>query len=89
LKEPITSNNLNVSFVAKAVKIDENNSLSDINLKIKIEEGQFFIQDFSGQVDQDGKFNLSGAITQNSFRSLFNGKIILSHKDLNDFVEFF
>ena len=84
-----SKNNLNVSFVAKAVKIDENNSLSDINLKIKIEEGKFFIQDFSGQVDQDGKFNLSGAITQNSFRSLFNGKIILNHKDLNDFVEFF
>jgi hypothetical protein len=84
-----SKNNLNVSFVAKAVKIDENNSLSDVNLKIKIADGQFFIQNFSGQVDQDGKFNLSGSITQNSFRSLFNGKVILNHKDLNDFVEFF
>ncbi len=84
-----SKNNLNVSFVAQAVKIDENNSLSNVNLKVKVESGKFVIQDFSGEVDQDGKFNLSGAITQNSFRSIFNGKIVLNHKDLNDFAEFF
>lgn len=81
--------NLNVNFVAKEVKIDKNNSLSNVNLKVKIENGQFYIQDFSGKIDEDGKFDLSGSITQNSFRSIFNGKIILSHKDLNDFAEFF
>ncbi len=84
-----SKNNLNVSFVAKAIKIDENNSLSNVNLKVKVEDGKFLIQNFSGEVDQDGNFNLSGAITQNSFRSIFNGKIVLSHKDLNDFAEFF
>ncbi len=84
-----SKNNLNVSFVAKAVKIDDNNSLSNVNLKVKVEAGKFYIENFSGEVDQDGNFNLSGAITQNSFRSLFNGKIVLNHKDLNDFAEFF
>ena len=84
-----SKNNLNVSFVAKSVKIDENNSLSNVNLKVKVESGKFVIQDFSGEVDQDGNFNLSGAIIQNSFRSIFNGKVVLNHKDLNDFAEFF
>lgn len=83
-----SKNNININFTAKAVTINENNSLSSVNLKAKTKDGEFIIENFSGQGEKDDKFTISGAMTQNSFRSLFDGKIILSHKDLNDFAEF-
>ncbi len=82
-------NRLKAQISLKHVKLDEDNTISDVSAKLAIEGGKLYIQDLSGDLDKDGKFKITGIVTQNSFRSLFNGKVYLTHKDLNDMAEFF
>jgi len=82
-------NKLKASIFLKDIKVNENNSLSDVRAKLSIEDGKLYIQDLTGDIDRDGKFEITGVVTQNSFRSLFNGKLYLNHKDLNDIAESF
>lgn len=88
-KFDFNKNRMKANIYVKDMKLDKDNSLSDLNIKAEIENGKLFIRDFSGNIDQSGKFSLEGTISQNSFRSLFNGKITLNHKDLNDLAEYF
>ena len=48
-----------------------------------------FIQDLKGVIDHEGEFKVSGTVTQNDFRNLFNGQIQIVHKDLNEIAEIF
>ncbi len=84
-----SKNPMQMDISIKDIKLDENNSLSDISIKTAIKDAKWYIQDISGKIDQSGKFKINGVITQNSFRSLFNGKVEFNHKDLNDFAEYF
>ncbi|PCJ29276.1 MAG: hypothetical protein COA94_01940 [Rickettsiales bacterium] len=83
------NHNLKLNITANSVKLNEHSTLSKVNIAANIGEGALLIEDFSGKIDQEGKFNITGGVVQNSFRSLFNGKIKLHHKDLNDFAELF
>ncbi len=82
-------NPMKADLFIKDIKLDENNSLSDVNIKAVVEGGKLYVQNFSGDLDKSGNFKLTGIVTQNSFRSLFNGKIAFNHKDLNDLAEYF
>lgn len=82
-------NKLKANIFFKDVKINENNSLSDVGVRIAIEGGKLYIQDLAGNIDREGEFKVTGIVTQNAFRSLFNGKVYLTHKDLNDIAETF
>ena len=82
-------NRMKADISIKDIKLDENNSLSDVNIRATIEGGKLYVQNFSGEIDRSGKFKVNGIVTQNSFRSLFNGKVALNHKDLNDLAEYF
>ena len=84
-----SKNQMKADLFIKEIKLDENNSLSDVNIRVAIEGGKLYVQDFFGDIDKSGQFKLTGIVTQNSFRSLFNGKIAFSHKDLNDLAEYF
>jgi len=84
-----SKNPMQLDVFFKDIKLDENNSLSEVGIKAEIKDSKLYIQDFSGEIDQSGKFKLNGIITQNSFRSLFNGKLVFNHKDLNDLAEYF
>ena len=54
----------------------------EIKFSSALKEGNFSIHDFSGHSNQ-GEFKVIGEITQNSFRSIFDGKIYFKHKDIN------
>ncbi len=69
--------------------LNKENTIKDINLKIKSEDNAINIQDLSGKMGLDSYFKVSGNVTQNSFRSLFNGKVDLKYQDLNDVVSLF
>jgi hypothetical protein len=84
-----SKNPMQLDIFFKDIKLNENNSLSDVGITAEIKDSKLYIQDFSGGIDQSGKFKLNGIITQNSFRSLFNGKVVFNHKDLNDLAEYF
>lgn len=79
-----TQNNLLANFTAKEIKLDNNNSLDEVNFNIHTADGKIHIEDFSGFSNKTDKFRINGTVTQNSFRKLFEGSISLTHKDLND-----
>ena len=82
------NNPMKIDILVKNIQLDEDNALNNVNIKLAIDNDRLYVHDFSGTADQDGKFNIKGYVSQNSFRSLFKGKVWLQHKDLNDFAEF-
>ncbi|NRB10108.1 MAG: hypothetical protein HRU35_00595 [Rickettsiaceae bacterium] len=79
---------LSLDITAQHIQLDENNALSDLEIKSTLKDGKFNIDKCIAVIDNTGKFNATGVITQNSFRNLFNGKVVLNHRDLNDIAEF-
>lgn len=77
-----------INLFASTIKVDENNTFTNMIFKSEIANGKLQINDFSGQLDKDGNFRITGEVNQNAFRSIFDGMITMNHKDLNDFVEF-
>jgi hypothetical protein len=51
---------------------------NEIKFSSALKEGNFSIHDFSGHSNQ-GEFKVIGEITQNSFRSIFDGKIYFNN----------
>lgn len=82
-------NPTNINIFVKNVRLGKNNSISDLSMRGKIEDGKLNIQNFTGEMGADGKFKIIGVVTQNSFRSLFEGRVVFNHKDLNDLAEYF
>ena len=75
-----------VNISVAQMKLINENTLQDINFQTHIENGKMDIQDLSGKIDVTGKFQISGIISRNSFRSIFHGSIFLQHSNLNDFA---
>lgn len=82
-------NKLKASIFFKDIKISNSSSLRDVNFRITIGDGKLIIQDLIGVIDHEGEFKVSGTVTQNDFRNLFNGQIQIAHNDLNDIAEVF
>ncbi len=80
-------NPMKISVNIKEANMKENVSVLGMNIKLNIEDGKLNIQDFSADINNGGKFKLDGVVSQNSFRSLFLGKVSLAHTDLNDLVQ--
>lgn len=85
-KFDFNKNKFDASISAEKIIMGEKNSMSDVSLKAHIENNKFIIKEFGGKINQDGSFRVSGSATQNDFRSLFEGKILLEHQDLNDLL---
>lgn len=80
-------NNFDLNLSAAYIKLNANNIITNAALSAKLDNGVMQLQDFSGEINKQGRFKLSGDITQNSFRSLFEGKVVLTHNDLNEIAE--
>ena len=80
-------NQTRTTISAKEIVLNPSNIVTDANLKFLIQDGRVNIEDFSGALGQSGGFRVNGVVSENSFRSLFKGKIALIHKDLNDIAE--
>lgn len=84
--------NIRFVFADKLLKIDiaidevilnNNNSLEKIAFTSNLSNGILKIDEFSGSVKPSGEFKLTGDVTQNSIRSMFDGQIYLKHDDIN------
>lgn len=80
---------LSIDLFIKNLKISQDNIIENISFKAATKDDALVVEGFSGSMKDSGAFNLSGLVTKNLFRSVFNGRIDLVHKDLNDFVEYF
>lgn len=83
----LNKNQLKANISANQVILSPKNTVTDVKLDFLIENGEGKVEDFSGTFAQGGGFKVKGTISENSFRSLFNGVIALTHKDLNDLIE--
>ena len=83
-----TTNKLDAKITAANIKLNDNNSLANLELSCLTSGGKLVIKEFSGTIDQNGTFQISGAISQNAFRSIFEGNIYLRHADLGGLAEF-
>lgn len=95
-------NPMKAKIFAKSIQLDDHNLITDVNFSSFIQNGQLYVEDFSGiirpttssdksennNLEKIGEFRMNGIATQNSFRSLFTGKFALVHDDLNDLAEF-
>lgn len=83
----LNKNKLKADIKVSQLQLDDSNVLKDVEFACYVENGKLRIDEFSGKLNQNGAFKISGEATQNSFRSLFEGKIALSQNDLNDIAE--
>ena len=88
-KLDFSKSNMNINFIAKAVRINDSNILDILSLKAHIKDKKLEIEELKAIGDGGAKLTINGSMTQNSFRNIFDGKIMLAHSDLNDFAEFF
>lgn len=82
--------NSKIDFSAERIELDKNNFLSDVKLlTTKTDEGKLSIEQFVGKIDENGKFSIEGNVIKNKFRSIFDGKLLIDHPDLNKLISFF
>lgn len=86
-KFSLNKKQLKANISAKEIILSPKNLIKDVNLNFLVQNGGGKVEDFSGTFDQGGGFKVQGSISENSFRSIFNGVIALTHKDLNDLIE--
>lgn len=73
----------NFNITAKKINI-ASTYVQDFVMEAEVDKGKMRITSFEGIIGQsEGKFNAKGNITQNQYRSLFDGKVFFEHKDLN------
>jgi hypothetical protein len=87
-KMAFSHNKTRVTISAKEIVLSPNNIVTDASLSFLNQDGQVQIEDLTGGFDKNGGFRVNGIVSENSFRSLFKGRIAINHKDLNDLAEF-
>jgi hypothetical protein len=86
-KNEFSKNKFEANIFAKEIIMNANNILSNVSFKANVIDDKLKIQEFVGNIDENGKFKINGAVTRNSFRSVFEGRVIINHDNLNDPVE--
>lgn len=79
-KFSLNKKQLKANISAKEIILSPKNLIKDVNLNFLIQNGEGKVEDFSGTFNQGGGFKAQGTISENSFRSIFNGVIALTHK---------
>lgn len=78
---------LKTDISVETVNLSETDKLSDVKFLSELEGGKLIIEGFTGKIDSDGHFSLIGEVEQNAYRSLFEGKVHIKHRDLNNILE--
>lgn len=78
---------LKTNITVDKINLSNNDNLSNVKFASDIEDDKFVIKGFTGKIDSDGEFALSGEVEQNAYRSLFDGKIHIKHRNLNNILD--
>jgi hypothetical protein len=81
------NNNLKADVTITRMQLDDTNYLADVDFSCYTEDGRLRVKNFAGKLNQNGSFKINGQVSQNSFRSLFEGEVSLIQEDLNDLAE--
>ncbi|WP_316354132.1 AsmA-like C-terminal region-containing protein [Candidatus Trichorickettsia mobilis] len=77
------NNSLNAVIEIDQIILSNDDIINQFKLITDLQQGQLLISDFSGIIASGGRFQLNGIVTQNSVRSIFNGKFTLQHSNFN------
>ncbi|MCZ6924694.1 MAG: exodeoxyribonuclease 7 small subunit [Rickettsia endosymbiont of Ixodes persulcatus] len=66
--------------------LSNNEALEKIVFSSNLLKGTLKINEFSGNIKSGGEFKLTGSVTQNAVRSLFDGQLYLKHNDMNSLL---
>lgn len=77
------NNLIDTNIVLDKATINGRELLNNLHFFSSSKDRKLYIRDFSGQFTAGGDFALSGVLSENDFRSMFDGKFSLRHKDLN------
>jgi hypothetical protein len=77
-----------ISCLIKSLSF-KSEQLHDINLKLDIADSKAKIVNLTGNFDDNHKFQITGDLASNSFRSAFDGDITISHPDITKFTNMF
>ncbi len=78
---------LDAVISADQILLNNGEILNNIQLLLNLENSILMVKDFSGSIQSGGKFQFIGDITQNAVRSIFDGTVYLTHKNLNNLLE--
>ena len=83
-KEELKLQNLNgiINVTVDNIKLS-NFDIANVSLKGASDGLKLNIEEFVGLIDKDGKFNVSGFVTQNKYRSKFDGNLEVDYPDAN------
>lgn len=75
-----------INIFIENLLLENHDTIKNIQFLSNLEKDVLNIQQFSGVIASGGQFQLTGNITQNEVRSIFDGKIYLSHSDFNSIL---
>ncbi|WP_375327413.1 AsmA-like C-terminal region-containing protein [Candidatus Tisiphia endosymbiont of Nemotelus uliginosus] len=78
---------LDATISADQIILGGGEILNKTQLLLGLENRSLAVKDFSGTIQSGGNFQLTGNVTQNSVRSIFEGSIYLQHQNLNKILD--
>ena len=76
--------NMQVNIFANQINLNQTDIITGANLNFTARNGQVQIEDFFGSFNNNGGFKITGKVSENEFRSIFQGQIAINHPDLNN-----
>ncbi|MGC0372221.1 MAG: hypothetical protein DGJ47_000929 [Rickettsiaceae bacterium] len=73
----------------KNIILDSKNAINNIVFKAQTTNNEMTLQRFAGSFSDQHQFEINGKLSENSFRSIFDGNIYLKHPNLQNFAQLF
>ncbi|ADE29872.1 AsmA family protein [Rickettsia prowazekii] len=77
---------LKANVAINEIILSNNEALEKIVFAANLSKGTLNINELSGNIKSGGEFRLTGNVTQNAVRSMFDGKLYLKHNDMNSLL---
>ncbi|WP_122036766.1 AsmA family protein [Rickettsia typhi] len=77
---------LKANVAINEIILSNNEALEKIVFAANLSNGTLNINELSGNIKSGGEFRLTGNVTQNAVRSMFDGKLYLKHNDMNSLL---
>jgi hypothetical protein len=61
----------------------DNDEINNMKVMLSLQNSKLSFDDFSGELKSGGAFRVKGMVTQNAYRSVFDGQVLINHNDLD------
>lgn len=82
----LVDQNSDFDIATEQIILPSTDLLSKLKFVANFEQGKLQIKNFSAQIGSKGTIELVGEVTNNGYRSIFNGRVYLVHQDVNQLL---